>query len=380
MPLFLQCTVDRVANVSLAGMTTNTPRVSFDGETWWSGAFQHYVESWYRENFGFRRPALRLYNQVLFDVFRASSMYDSSIVIGKHNELYEWSYVRDACGLHSSMTQLEADQLAANLKAVQLQFEQAGKDFIVLITPSKAVTIPENIPDRLCPNGLPSDTNYFRVVPLLEKKSIRLIDGQAITLAQTGLSSVPLFPLGGTHWGDLADYKVTDALVAEINRSRFGHTLPLLKIRTQRVDTEPRGNETDLLELLNLARPNYTSAYLHIDLEPTPASRSAESLTFVGGSFTRGVVAFLVSARAADVSLFYYYILSKEVWPRAGVRVEYPVGANRDFGADFLSSDVVVLEMNVATIGGNHVRSFLDDALLYFSHIKAQTPTISTQR
>jgi hypothetical protein len=153
-----------------------------------------------------------------------------------------------------------------------------------------------------------------------------------------------------------------------------------LKIRTQRVDTEPRGNETDLLELLNLARPNYTSAYLHIDLEPTPASRSAESLTFVGGSFTRGVVAFLVSARAADVSLFYYYILSKEVWPRAGVRVEYPVGANRDFGADFLSSDVVVLEMNVATIGGNHVRSFLDDALLYFSHIKAQTPTISTQR
>jgi hypothetical protein len=64
------------------------------------------------------------------------------------------------------------------------------------------------------------------------------------------------------------------------------------------------------------------------------------------------VVDFLVSARAADVSLFYYYVLSKEVWPIAGVQVQYPVSANRDFAADLLTSDVVVLEMNVATIGG----------------------------
>jgi len=380
MPPFLKHMVDRVANVSLAGMTTNTLRVPFNSKNWWNGDFQHYVESQYRGNFGFRRPALRLYNQLLFDVFRSSSMYDSSIVIGKHSELYEWSYVRDACGLHSPMAQLEADQLAQDLKSVQLQFEQSRKDFIVLITPSKAVTIPDNIPDRLCPNRLSSDTNYSRVVPLLDKEGIRFIDGQAITLEQAGLSGVPLFPLGGTHWGDLADYKVTEALVAEINRSRFGHTLPVLKIRAQRIDTDPRGNEADLLQLLNLARPNYTSEYLHIDLEPAPASRSAESLTFVGGSFTRGVVDFLVSARAADVSLFYYYVLSKEVWPIAGVRVQYPVSANRDFAADFLTSDVVVLEMNVATIGGNHVRSFLDDALLYFSHVKSRTADIGTQQ
>jgi SGNH hydrolase-like domain, acetyltransferase AlgX len=380
MPHFLKYTADRVADVYLAGMTIDTPRVPFNSENWWNSSFQHSVESWYRENFGFRRAALRVYNQLLFDVFRSSSVNNSSIVIGKHDELYEWNYIADACGLRAPMSQRDAERLAADLAFVQRQFEQAGKVFVVLITPSKVMTLPDNVPTRLCPNGLSSDTNYFRLLPLLEKEKIRFVDGQAITLAQKPLTNVPVFPVGGTHWGDLADYRVTNALITAINHSRSTHILPLLRIGSQRVDSYPRGLDADLLKLSNLALPHYKSNYLHIDLEKASESQPVQSVTFVGGSFTRGMIGFLASARAADVTLFYYYVLSREVWPRAGASVVYPIGSSRSFAAEFLSSDVVVLEMNVEAIGGNHIRSFLHDALCYFSHSQSHAAIAPAQR
>jgi hypothetical protein len=368
MPRLLENSVDRVANLRLNGMTSDIPRVPFNSQNWWNGTFQHFVESWYRENFGFRRPALKLYNQFLFDVFHSSSMpYNDPIVIGKRNDLYEWSYVADACGIRPSRSQGDLQTLVADLAVVQRQFGQIDKDFIVLITPSKAAIIPEDIPPRLCPNGLSDDTNYRQLVPLLERGNIHFVDGEAITSAQKGVSGAPIFPLGGTHWGELAEYKVTDALTEMINKSPFGHAMPPLKIRSMRVDRDPRGAENDILDLLNLARPNRTSQFLHIDLEPATALRPADSLTFVGGSFTRGVIAFLASAKAADVTLFYYYALSREVWPREGVPASYAIASERNFAKDFLSSDTIVLEMNVEAIGGKHVRSFLDDALHFFS-------------
>jgi hypothetical protein len=92
------------------------------------------------------------------------------------------------------------------------------------------------------------------------------------------------------------------------------------------------------------------------------------------------MIGFLVSAKAADVTLFYYYVLSREVWPRTGAPVVRPVGSNHDFAAEFLSSDVVVLEMNVEAMGARHIRSFLADALGYFSHAQPHAVGSSVQR
>jgi hypothetical protein len=111
-----------------------------------------------------------------------------------------------------------------------------------------------------------------------------------------------------------------------------------------------------------VAFPRYRSDYLHIDLEETSRLQAVPSITFVGGSFTRGMIAFLESARTANVTFLYYYVLTREEWPRAGAPVVHPVGPNHDFAAEFLSSDVVILEMNVEAMGGKHIRSFLDDA------------------
>ena len=367
LPPVLEYSVERVATVHLSGVTIEKQRAPFSKKNWWNGTFQHGVEDWYRENFGFRRPALRLYNQFLFDVFRSSS--DRGIIIGRHDVLYNLGYTEDACGLGSPMPQSKIEKLASDLAAVQQNFERMNKPFIVLITPSKSVTSPDDIPHRFCPNGTSGSDDYRRLLPLLEKAGVPFVDGQAITSAQKAVSGAPLFPRGGLHWGDLPKYRVTDALIAEINRSRSGHMLNPLKIHSEQVDIYPRNaEECDLLELLNLAHPNYASPYLHIEVEPTLEPGGSSKLTLVGGSFARGVVDFLVSARVFDeVSLLYYYILDREVWLPGKEPVKYPIDSSRGFAKDLLATDVVVLEINVPNIHGNHIRKFLDDAFVYFS-------------
>jgi hypothetical protein len=54
-----------------------------------------------------------------------------------------------------------------------------------------------------------------------------------------------------------------------------------------------------------VAFPRYKSDYLHIDLEETSRLQAVPSISFVGGRFTRGMIAFLVSVRTANVTFIY---------------------------------------------------------------------------
>src|ERR1043166_1497343 len=86
--------------------------------------------------------------------------------------------------------------------------------FVLLITPSKAAIYPEDIPmvwkqryDASRPRA------YEQLVELLNEKNIHYVDAHILTLAAKRDASVPVFPKGGIHWGQIAAHRAANALI-----------------------------------------------------------------------------------------------------------------------------------------------------------------------
>lgn len=358
--------IRNVDSCQLHGMTRALTPVELSRNSFFSKKYQKYIEDYYKENLGLRCVTIKAFNQLNFSALHSTV---SPVVIGSEDNLYQASYINDACGTRPPLSRDQLTKIVSDIEVVQSAFAKRGIDFIFLITPSKALTMPEQIPPRLCPHGLSHDTNYDRIVPLLKMTSIRLVDGQAITLQDTPKDEPPPFPKSGIHWTDMAAFRVTDALIAEINRSPFGHLLPRPKIGSTEIDFVPDWLESDLFKLLNLSTTTYSFPIMRPHVIPVDDSdkRGDLSLAFVGGSFTHGVIKILKNEKVTNINRYYYYNVEKSFWPRHGEFVILPKVDKPGLTGEFLSESVVVLEANVEAIGERYVETFLADTISYFT-------------
>ncbi|MGD0020837.1 MAG: hypothetical protein ABSC54_00895 [Smithellaceae bacterium] len=355
--------IKRFTYSSLAGITFSEKRPHFTIDSWISGKYQEQFTNWFNQRFGLREIFIRLNNQLYYILFDKSYMYNQSIIIGKQKQLYEREYIDDYTKHVVPMTFVQMNNLAEQIAEVQNLFKKHGVPFLVLITPNKAYTYPEYIPDAFFYNPISQQRNYDLILPLFDQHRINYIDGQRITLEAKKIVTYPLFCQGSTHWNYLGAYYTIVPLITKIE-ALTKKPIPRIQCSKVQLDTNPTGWDKDLASLLNLAILPTRYITPHPVFITTESKGSYENnIVFVGGSFTQTIIDILWENKMFNqIDYYYYYKINHSVYPKNKESSIYDVN-NVNWNTDFLKKDAIVLEINEAQFNGNHIREFVKDAL-----------------
>jgi hypothetical protein len=356
--------VDWIANRTLYGVTVEKKVPPASLASWQSGDLQKGLNTLASENFAGRELLIRIYDQVLYQVFHKSYMYLEYIVRGKHENLFERNYLIVHGHFLEPIPTGEAEALAVMMKYLSERLKELGSCFVLVITPNKATLYPEDIPDRFLEkikNGDRRPADYEIMVPLLKRCSVPYVDGREITLEHKDTLPVRAFPKTGTHWSRAVAFFTTAALLKTIERES-GREMPQLSQSIQSIDHQPDYADGDLSDLLNLIqRPK--QRYLHPDFQiPESWPKRKGSVTIVGGSFVGEMLTALDAAQVFErINYYYYFKMSRRRFPG---EIVSSVDENAiPWEEDFWNTRAVVLEANEYAFDGRHIRAFLLAAL-----------------
>lgn len=149
---------------------------------------------------------------------------DMHVVVGKNGYLFENGYINEYIGAALRYVEVTDEQLlhrVETLKNIQEALKERGVAFCVVITPSKAGSMPQFIPDFHVAEFPPLVEDYvrpyYRFLQMLIDNGVYHVDSQTV-FRDVGLTNT--FPKTGTHWNGLASFEVTRAIIAEYGRQR----------------------------------------------------------------------------------------------------------------------------------------------------------------
>lgn len=148
----------------------------------------------------------------------AETQETASIVVGNNDMIFQRNNVAELYGASSQYTGVTDAYLSGKVERLadmQDALQKRGIAFTVLITPSKAATCAEDIPDwyrsRL---EMPTDyvRPYERLLTMLRDKKVTVLDSAGI-LAQNSIS--PVYAATAARWNPVASLTVAQAVLAE---------------------------------------------------------------------------------------------------------------------------------------------------------------------
>jgi len=298
----------------LEGVFFRTPNPELTFDNYRTATYQTQLESHLKENFGFREPLIRLYNQFLFDVFRKT--YNKDIVMGKDGWLYFIQHVNDYYGTelyrwHSSNESARQayDREALRMWKLHGVLKDYGVDFLVFMAPQKGFLYPEHLPERQKDTTTINAREYFcdkfdeYGIPYVEMTKWFIDIKEADTLPYS------FFPQTGAHWGFSAAM-ATDSLLRFMGDLK-GITLPKLKFGPlKESDKLTLKSDRDIELLANLLRPLPHDDDRLLDSEVTfviDSTTTQTSATFVGTSFLMRMYYYVPFSEIFPGSQYWYY-------------------------------------------------------------------------
>lgn len=298
----------------LTGVSFLTSRPELGFESYRTGEYQSQSESYIKENFGFREPLIRLYNQFQFDAFR--KIYNKDIVVGKDGWLYFIQHANEYYGTEIYRwydTNEEAcaqfDREAQRMWKLRGILKDYNVDFMVFMAPQKGFVYPEHLPDREKDTTTVSAREYYSArfdeydFPYIEMTKWFIDIKEADTLPYS------LFPQTGAHW-DFSAALATDSLLRFMGDLK-GVSLPKLHFGPLRESTdETKHGDYDIENLANLMRPLPHSYDRLLDAEVTysvDSTTTQPSAIFVGTSFLMRMYYFVPFSEIFPNSQYWYY-------------------------------------------------------------------------
>ena len=330
--------------------------------TWWRGQFQRDFEAWFGGVIEPRGWIVRLTNQVYYTVFAKSYMKDRQIIVARDRYLYDLEYLDAYCWSANHDSGGASASLVAKLSELQYGLLHRDRLLVFLLTPSKAVTMPEFLPVGLCSRPPTPDRERERFVASLRQAGVATIDGPELVRAMKAHDPLPPFPRGSTHWSLLAGARVGARLVEAIARLS-AHDVGELVIDPPGWGAPPTGSDADLARMLNLWRPpvDYPTASASRRCRSAAAGRTTR-LIAVGGSFLDQILDPIAAcALFGRVDSYFYYDLWRFDWI---ARRRYPVDRTAIKWRDELDQPTVFLvELNERLLGQEapYLDRFLDD-------------------
>lgn len=332
----------------LQGVSMQAAKPAFSWHDFLKGDFQQNAVAFFNQHFALRSEYTKLTNQLYYTFFHMSYMYDGNLIIGKENYIYEKLYLDDYTETQN-MSDERLVTLADEIRDVQQLFEKHHKKFFLLITPSKAKTLPEFVPDAYQPWMQNQQLPYDRWVGFLQKNQVTYIDGQEVFFQARKEHSPMLFTKGGTHWNEYGVSLMIKEMVSFMQQ-KDGYAISMPVYKDIRIDQNPQGTDRDLYDLLNLfEEPRYQAE--HPVWKFAPAYGQAYSVAFIGGSFCWGMVDFMQQMKVFDpIDVYYYYSLGHTNFSK-GEKTEQPLLSDLPAGQwkqEILSHDVIFFEVNAA--------------------------------
>lgn len=291
----------------------------------WPALREHRWQAWFEDQVVHRLPGreaiVRLTNEAHFRLYGQPATLNT-LSVGRGDALFETGYLTD----YAFNRAAPDPGLLDLLQRTQEGLRSRGVGFVVVLSPSKAALMPEWAPAGWEARLRPGRREAERFVEEALRRGIALVDGHAITVAVRRPGEPPVFPLGGTHWGDKASFETSRAVVAALREQN-------LPVRELACDPpvrheNPAGDDADLVGLMNLVFPwHYPCWSVNVRPEVIPEDRRL-TLTVVGGSFSAALQRHLASSgQFAEVRHF-----------------QHRLPAN----LDVLTADCVVFEINEA--------------------------------
>lgn len=361
----------------LEGVTVKTekPRLSFDSYV--SGQYQSQTEKYISENFGFREPVIRIYNQYIWSFFNKT--YCHFIKPGKDGYLYYSEAVNDYYGIeHLKHYKTNADAVKHVEKQVRMMnklryvLKDYGVEFLAFMAPDKAYVYPEYLPRR--------DARDPEAVNMMECFDEKLTEVgfphvEMTKWFKTMKDTVPfmLFPKTDSHWRFSAIYGY-DSLFSYMNSlNDFG--IPDIRINALTpIDTNYRENDELTLNLVFPIRDKNQHYKADISIECGQNCHKPRVL-WVGDSFIWDLEAYLPWRQILeDVEIWFYNSSSFSGFEKEKGNVKETNRLRKILNNDYVVWYSTAHQWCLATYG------FVEDALLQLcvsdSLFEAQIPWV----
>ncbi len=291
--------------------TVEMPKLTF--ESYVNGQFQSNLEKHLQQNFGFRPPLIRLYNQYLYDFYKKTFVSENQVVFGKEGWMYEPWFVEEYYQTRMYSYTLDSLDMINRLKAenkriYQLQhiLKEHDVDLFVCLIPGK---------DLIYPEYLPENTKYFK------KKRVNAKDFYGQSMKEWGINHINmcewflqmkdtcgfmLFPQKGTHWSNIAAVYAADSIFRYMEDLK-GINMNDLIISEKYIGKVVRP-DNDLEKLMNLCRPLKKSPHHYVDVDvKTDRFAQKPKLITIGDSFHWNIVEQVPMKKIFSSSPYWYY-------------------------------------------------------------------------
>ena len=276
----------------LNGVFEPTPKPELSFETCRTAKYQSQMEPYLKENFGFREPLIRFYNQFLYDFFRTS--YNEEVVVGKDHWFYFRQHVNEYYGTEMYRWQKTAEEARETYdREARLMWKlrgilnEYGTEFLMFMAPDKGFLYPEHLPYRKHDTTTINARKYYS--RKFDEYGFPYIEMTKWFLDLKAADTLPysLFSQSGAHWGFSA-VLAADSVFRLMEKLK-GYPLPKLHIGPLRESSEETlKGDHDLETNLNLMREVPHQFDRLFDAEVTVVTDSATirpNVLFVGNSF-----------------------------------------------------------------------------------------------
>ena len=271
----------------MVGYQEPTPKPVLSYDTYTSGEFQQQSENYLKENFGFREPLIRMYNQCTYDWFKTTSNKD--VAIEKDGWLYHTEAIHQYFGSIEGRDGMSTEQLrdflaqqTLNLYKVNTILKEYDVHLLTFTLPTKSYIYPEHL--RRHPVG---DTT-FNAATFVEQElasyGVPHINMTPWFKQVQDTTPFDLYYSKGSHWAAGAPIAV-DSMLRYMEQLGDRHLTRLQLGKPYRVN-EVSKDETDLELLLNLARSlKHEPLYEYPVSLVTDDSTQYPTVWFAGTSF-----------------------------------------------------------------------------------------------
>ena len=169
--------IGKFPELQINGVYEEAQKPAWSLSAYIKGTYQSQYDKWFSEHFPERSYLVRAYSDFIYHFFKKSP--NKEVVLGNEGTLLEKSYIEAYLGLGEQKDKDYYDTLVADLKYIQEACEQAGKQFAVVITPSKAAYYPEAIPQKYFWMSKGESEVYTQFVNSLQQNQIHYMDTYA---------------------------------------------------------------------------------------------------------------------------------------------------------------------------------------------------------
>ncbi len=276
----LQSKLGWIKESGLSGAIVPAEKPTFGWKQFLTGEFQEKNDAYVNENFGFRKSALRLHNQIQFSAFNHSTV--SGAVVGNHDQMLLQSYIDTYTG-KDFIGNSAIREMATKTKQIQDSLLLQGTLLLPMIAPGKANIYPEYIPNQ------PTEgyqTNYKSFTHMFDSLSLQYLDFERWFFNLKSKLPQPVFPKGGIHWTNYSEMLAVDSTLRYLSETQ---NLDIYQIDTTAVDYVAKvdSSQSDVYLLLNLLKSpqsNTSVAYPRYTKKPNIGSRKVRMLV-IGDSF-----------------------------------------------------------------------------------------------